>query len=424
MREKILNAIKKNEIKTYLITETVNDGAELYFIKKELDMRRMKKEASAVVVVYRDFEEDGKKMRGSSTVNIFPEMTQEEVDTAIGDAYYAASFVKNPYFELPQGTKEETVYTESRLNGKSLEEITDAFVSALYVADVQEDAFINTSEFFVNKYHVAICNSEGVDVSYENMKVNGEFVVQCLTPQDVEQYQDFSYNDLDTDALTAQAKDALEMVRARAQASEAPEKGNYTVIISGKEMRDLMELYTGRAMTNMIYPGYSTYKKGTKVQGEEVSGEKLNLILKATTPYSEEGIPMKDRVLVKDGELQTIYGGVRFSYYMGVEPTGTYEAVQVVNGSISFADMKKEPYLHVVSFSGFSMDTFSGYFGGEIRLAYLYDGEKVTPVTGGSINGNFLELQKDMVFSTDRYKNDRYDGPMAVRFKNVPVAGR
>ena len=96
MRKKILNAIRKNEIKTYLITETVTEGAELYFIKKELDMRRMKKEASAEVVVYRDFEEDGKKMRGASTVHIFPEMTQEETDKVIEEAYYAASFVKNP----------------------------------------------------------------------------------------------------------------------------------------------------------------------------------------------------------------------------------------------------------------------------------------------------------------------------------------
>ena len=343
MREKILNAIRKNEIETYLITETVTEGAELYFIRKELDMRRMKKETSAEVVVYRDFEEDGKKMRGASTVHIFPEMTQEETDKVIAEAYYAASFVKNPFFELASGKKEEKVFAESRLLKKSAEEIADAFVSALYAADVKEDAFINTSEFFVNKYQVAICNSEGVDVSYEKMKVNGEFVVQCLAPQDVEQYQDFSYADFDTEALTAQAKEALDMVRARARATEAPEKGSYTVIISGKEMRDLMELYTMRAMTNMIYPGYSNYKKGTKVQGEKVSGEKLNLTLKATTPYSEEGIPMKDMVLVQDGELQAIYGGVRFSRYMGVEPTGTYEAVKVDNGTVSFADMKKQP---------------------------------------------------------------------------------
>lgn len=115
MREKILNAIRKNEIETYLITETVTEGAELYFIRKELDMRRMKKETSAEVVVYRDFEEDGKKMRGASTVHIFPEMTQEETDKVIAEAYYAASFVKNPFFELANGKKEEKVFAESRL---------------------------------------------------------------------------------------------------------------------------------------------------------------------------------------------------------------------------------------------------------------------------------------------------------------------
>ena len=424
MRDKILNAIRKNDVKTYLITETVTEGAELYFIKKELDMRRRKKEVSAEVVIYRDFEEDGKKMRGAATVHILPEMTQEETDRVIGEAHYAASFVKNPYFELTKGKREAHVCMESGLTGKSLEEITDAFVAALYQADTKEDAFINTSEFFVNKNRVAICNSEGVDVSYEKIKVNGEFVVQCLTPQDVEQYQDFSCEDLDTEALTKQAAEALEMVRARAQAKEAPAKGSYTVIISGKEMKDLMNLYTERAMTNMIYPGYSNYKKGMQVQGEEVTGEKLNLTLHATAPYSGEGIPMKDRVLIKDGELQMVYGNERFSYYMNTEPTGTYSAVKVDNGTVSFGEMKKKPYLHVVSFSGFSMDSFSGYFGGEIRLAYLYDGEKVTPVTGGSINGNLLELQKNMVFTTDRYKNDQYDGPFAVKFENVAVAGK
>jgi predicted Zn-dependent protease len=97
--------------------------------------------------------------------------------------------------------------------------------------------------------------------------------------------------------------------------------------------------------------------------------------------------------------------------------------MRVNNGTISMEEMKKGPYLHVVQFSDFQMDALSGYFGGEIRLAYLYDGETVTPVTGGSINGNMLELQKNMVFSTERYKNSKYDGPLAVRFFGVPVAG-
>ena len=65
MREKILQAIRKFQIETYLVTEKTVEGAELYFIKKELDMRRMKQDAVSAVTIYRDFEADGKKMRGS-----------------------------------------------------------------------------------------------------------------------------------------------------------------------------------------------------------------------------------------------------------------------------------------------------------------------------------------------------------------------
>ena len=125
MREKILQAIRKFEIKTYRVVEESTEGAELYFIKKDLDMRRRKKVASSNVVIYRDFEDNGKKMRGSANIQIFPEMTQEDVDKAVSGAYYAASFVKNPYYELVEGKKEDKILVESSLQGKSLEEIVN-----------------------------------------------------------------------------------------------------------------------------------------------------------------------------------------------------------------------------------------------------------------------------------------------------------
>lgn len=51
MREKILQAIRKNEIQTYSVTEKTTEGAELYFIKKDLDMRRMKQDAVSAVTI-------------------------------------------------------------------------------------------------------------------------------------------------------------------------------------------------------------------------------------------------------------------------------------------------------------------------------------------------------------------------------------
>lgn len=436
MREIILQALKKNGVADYLIREEQLESAELYFIRKELDMRRLKNITWYEVTVYRDFEKDGKKMRGFSSAEIFPQMSSEEVEKAVADAYYAASFAANPYFDLPSGSKEEHVNQAGKLASLSAEQAAEAFVEGLYAADCREDAWINTAEFFVNRNNISICNSEGIDVSYTRCRVKGEFVVQCITnglsgggdhgnlpAQDVEQYQDFAYDDLDTEALTLQAREALDAVAARARAVEAPKSGSYDVILSGKHMSDIFSFYTSRANAQMIYPGYSNYKKGIKVQGETVDGEKVNMTLKATAPYAYEGISMKDMELIKDGELQALYGNVRFSSYLGIRPTGLYEAIRVENGTKTMEELKSSPYLHVVTFSDFQMDDFSGNFGGEIRLAYLYDGEKVMPVTGGSVNGNFLELQKNMVFSSETYRDSRYEGPMAVKFCGVPVAG-
>jgi predicted Zn-dependent protease len=108
---------------------------------------------------------------------------------------------------------------------------------------------------------------------------------------------------------------------------------------------------------------------------------------------------------------------------MGVPATGSYNAFRVDNGTLTEEAMKEKPYLHVVSFSDFQVDSMSGYIGGEIRLAYLYDGKTVTPVTGGSISGNLLELQKNLTFSKERYKDSRYEGPHMICLKGMAVAG-
>ena len=69
------------------------------------------------------------------------------------------------------------------------------------------------------------------------------------------------------------------------------------------------------------------------------------------------------------------------------------------------------------------MDSMGGNFGGEIRLAYLNDGEKITPVTGGSINGSIIEAQKSFKFSKETQNTSKFVGPKAILLKNISVAG-
>lgn len=105
----------------------------------------------------------------------------------------------------------------------SLENAAHSMAEALFAADTGDKSFINSAELFVEKKTVRIINSEGVDCGYENYSVNGEFVVQCLEPVDVELYQDFSYDELDTDSLKKLVADKLNTVVDRARADRAPE---------------------------------------------------------------------------------------------------------------------------------------------------------------------------------------------------------
>lgn len=423
MLENILSALKENNIAVYLIRETKKETVELFFIKKNLDMRRMKKVHDYEVTVYRDYDVDGTTMRGSSVVGIYHGMTKEDISSTLKNAYYAASFVKNPYYPLPKGQKKDLIQMSSSLSHHTMEENISKMTEALFAEDQDTNVFINSAEIFITKIMNHIINSEGVDVSYSKDTVSGEFVVQCIEPQDVETYQNFSYDNLNTEELKEKVKEVLQITKDRALATSTPAAGDYNVILTGDYIKTLLSYYTGRSASYMIYPKYSNYTVGMNVQGENVVGDSLNLTLKAKEPYSEEGIPMVDRPLITNGALNVIHGGSRFAHYLNIEPTGNYHSFSLPAGEKSFDELKSGKYLHVVNFSDFQMDSYSGHFGGEIRLAYLFDGDNVTPVTGGSINGSILEAGKDLTFSKEMQVQDGYEGPFAVLLKNVSVAG-
>ena len=442
MIQQILQALQRAEIAQYYIDKIETQSAEVFFVRRNLDLKRRTDVTEYTVTVYHVYEQVGQPKLGASNAQIYPGMEAEEIEAAVRAAYHAAGFAGNPSYELYKGTKEEFIPSGSSLAGQTLEETLRQMTDALFAADVQERVFINSAEVFAKRQIHHTINSNGVDVSFETYQVSGEYVVQCTQPQDVETYHSFSYREADAEALRKDVEEALVMTEARANATQAPAAGAYRIILSGEQMATLLDYYVERSASSMVYQQYSNYQVGMQVQGTtqddamvdaqsagenavEIAkaGDLLTIILKAKDPYSNEGIPMKDRVLMEKGLLQTIHGGNRFAQYLGIEPTGFYNSIEVPVGEMPLDEMKKGAYLHSVSFSDFQMDSFSGHFGGEIRLAFLSDGSRVIPVTGGSVNGSVLEMQDKMVFSKERYKNGRYDGPMAVCLNGVQVAG-
>ena len=424
MIERIKSALGRCGITLWRINENVEETAELFFVKKQLDTRRSKDVRKYEVTVFRDVEspEGEKPARGFTSVELIASMDDAKLDEELKGAYFAAQFAANPYFDLPDPVQAPLVKKAGELAEAPLAQSAGKMAKALFTPDTHEDAFVNSAEIFVSRSSHHILSSEGTDVAYTDAAVKGEFVVQCREPEDVEMHSIYEYDELDGQALSAKVAEALTFVRDRAHARKVLKSGKYDLVLSGNQVATVLSYYEYRSMASMVYPHYSTWQQGEDVQGE-TEGERLNLTLRATEPYSGEGIPMADLPLLEGGTLQAYHGPNRFCRYLGVKPTGAYRKFSCSSGTAPFDELKQGPCLWAVTFSDFQMDEMSGHFGGEIRLAYLIEDGKATPVTGGSVNGSILEAQKDLTFSTERYTAASYDGPYAVRLKNVSIAG-
>lgn len=429
----IESALREAHISDWLIRDTVTEGIELYFIKHELDMRRSTRVQQFAVTVFRDFEEDGKKYRGSSAVLVPDGTDRQGLLTKLKDAYYSASLVKNLWYPLPQAEtcREPAGLTDfacTGWKGAAMELAAAAFAAEdSFSRTHPEGSFLNSMEIFSKRSQVHLVHSGGTDVSYVTCSVNGEFVAQCRTPQDVESYESFSYDKAETEALCQLVTRTLERTGDRAAATRPAPAGRYRLILSGSHVATLMEFFTERSEASLVYQGFSRWQLGDMVQqagsDQPVAGDLLQATLTATEPYSQEGILMKDRILLEDGVLRTWHGSARMCYYLKAEPTGSYRKLTLRPGKRTLEELRQTPYLYVVSFSDFQTDSMTGSFGGEIRLAYWFDGNQVTPVTGGSVNGNMLEAQRQLIFSSDTQTTRTFDGPYAVSIDNVTVAG-
>ena len=423
MIEKIKKILSECGINRWRINEVKEESAELFFVKHQLDTRRIKDTHKFVVTVVRESEKDGKKLSGSMGANVIASMTEQEIKTEIKSAYYAAQFAMNPDYDDPEKETSECVCKKNELTEKPLAESAGKMAAAIFSADTNEHAYINSTEVFCHRYFKRVVSSNGTDVSFTDAVCKGDYVVQCKEPEDVELINQYQYDDVNVDAIKEGVKQYLDYAYDRARAQKTLKSGKYDVVICADNLAEIMTYYTEKSAADMIYPHYSSWNIGDDVQNG-AKKDKVDLTLVATVPFSLDGIRMKDLQIIKDGKLTAIHGSTPFCRYLGLKPTGNFSKTRCDNqGSESFEDMKKKPCLVAVTFSDFQTDAMSGHFGGEIRLAYLVEDGKITPVTGGSVNGNLIEAQQNVVFSQDRYVSAGYEGPYAAKFENVSVAG-
>ena len=131
---------------------------------------------------------------------------------------------------------------------------------------------------------------------------------------------------------------------------------------------------------------------------------------------------MRELELCRGAEIRSIVGTARHCHYLDTPVTGKYKKLRACSGDHSMSELTSGRVLCIKSFSDFQFDPLDGYFGGEVRLAYLYDNGKCTPVTGFSVSGSYADACESFEFSEEKYCDYTYEGPLALKIKDVRVS--
>ena len=433
MLDRIKRALEKNSnVSGYTICENITEANELFFIKKNVDMDRAKRVHNFIVTVYKDFEVEEKKFKGSAMVNIHPTMTDVDIDKTIEEAVFAAQFVKNEYYPLVKTGANYRSMEESSFSKESLPYGINEVTKAVYAKDNYEKGGINSCEIFLNKTYTHLLNSEGVDVENTGYSAMVEFITTWKEEgcDEVELYRCLEFSELDAHTISTEVEEMIITCRHRAIAKNTPRLKSADVILTNDAVKKLFEFYNRKTSAASVYSGSSTWKLGDKIQGEQVKGDKLTIeldpFMKKSTMSAvcdSYGFALEPVRLIEAGVLNRYSANVRYAHYINVEPTGDISNIRVLGGSKTIEELKMQPHIEVVAFSDFTVDDMTGDFCGEIRLAYYFDGEKTTAVAGGSISGNLNEVQNEMYLSKELQNENNFEGPKAIKLLNVTVAG-
>ncbi len=425
---KLLDSFK--EIDDWKIVERDVEDQELFFVKSALDMNRAKQVKKFYVTVYKDFEEKGKKYRGSADFMIHSTMKSEEIKNIIKENIELCKFIKNPPYPIAIPAEEKSLVLPSAYSKGNLSEWIYRLSEEMY--DVKnKDGWINSSEFFLSHLKMRIVNSKGVDVFNDNYNLYIEFVTTSMgDEEEVELYWDFENSDFESGMVSGKTLEALKLTHERSIAIPMPELKKIPVVLTGDAVSEFMKYYLYRSSAMYFYEHLSTSKVGDNLQGDHVDGDSITMhidpfvkVSSYSASYDIDGMTLKKFDLIENGVMKRYWGDVRYSHYIGVEPTGHLTNFVVNGGKYSKDNLRSGRYLELLSFSDFQMDPVTGDFGGEVRLGRYCDGTRTIAVTGGSISGNVKDVQSELLLSKEIRRDKNFVGPECVKLFNVKIVG-
>jgi len=402
-----------SKVSDYKINIHQKESYELFFVKGKLETVRCTDTCDKEVTVYVDHGQ----FKGDAQFFIYPSTTEQQMSELIEEAVAKALLINNQTYELPQAEQDEYV-VESNFADYTPAALAAEIAKAVFEANEIPDASLNSVEVFINKHTRSVQNSRGLcksQVSYDAMveaipTYNGD-------NQSVELYEQYNFSTMDVDAIRQEIAEKMAQVKARYEAVKPDFKLDCPVILNKGELASLFSTIASDLNYASVYAHANLFKKGDAIQ-KAPEGDRIHITMAGqaagcvrSAGFDEDGMSLDRILLVENGSVVNYFGSNRYGQYLGEKPTGNLRCLLVEAGSASQAELADGPHLEVVSMSGLQVDLNNDYIGGEIRLAYYCDGERLLPVTGISISGTFSDVLNRIRLSRETGIHDGYIGP-------------
>jgi predicted Zn-dependent protease len=241
-------------------------------------------------------------------------------------------------------------------------------------------------------------------------------------------YEDYRFTEFDAAKITAEIAEKMQEVKDRSEAVKPAVPMTVNVLLRPHEISELISELAWDLNYASVYSHANLHHQGDDLQ-KDGDGDKLTVTLRAVVEGSEQsalfdddGTELTDTCVIENGVVKNYFGASRFGQYLKVEkPSGSLRCAQVKGGTLTEEEMKKQPYLDIVSMSGLQLDLYNDYIGGEIRLAYYFDGEKTVPVTGITMSAKLSDALAGMKLSGDTTVSGAYEGPGYMMLKGIAV---
>lgn len=417
--EELIALLKKEtSISAFEITKTTKQSSELFFVKKGMELNRATNTEDIVIDVYVDQDEQ----RGSSKVIVTSADDADTIGAKLASAVQRAKLAMNPYFPLAE--KQDCVDTEVQIP-ESLNEIAIKVADAIMAVDCYKDGQLNATEIFVSKITKEFYNSSSVAQREEKFSIEFETIPTWSNhAEEFELYKYYRNNKFDAESIKEEVTQILQLSKERSEAKKTSDVGlpkDLPVLVYG----EMASLIVRNVVDNASYMSKVTQSNHYEV-GDRISKNPFSVTLKGSIPgcinsadFDEHGVALTSLALIKDGKLIDTFGDIQFGHYAGVKnPSGNYKVCEITGET---SDFVSKPHIIIDHFSAPQLESASGYFGGEVRMARYFDGEKYIPLSSFTVTGNIYEDIKDIRFSKENTTTVNYTGPKYFIFDHMHI---